>query len=108
MNMGTVYSFFKEKCSKPKNQQGLEIQLEVKTNQIANLEKALQILSKKLKANEIEYLEAKTNFEVMLNTLQKSHYKLSIELHNKDIEIKKLKEKLKKKGSFFKISNLFN
>jgi len=53
-------------------------------------------------------LEAKTNFEVMLNTLQKSHYKLSIELHNKDIEIKKLKEKLKKNGSFFKISNLFN
>jgi predicted nucleic acid-binding Zn-ribbon protein len=86
----------------------LEIQLEVKTNQIANLEKALQILSKRLKANEIEYLEAKTNFEVMLNTLQKSHYKLSIDLHNKDIEIKNLNEKLNKKGSFFKISSLFN
>ena len=38
----------------------------------------------------------------MLNTIQKSHYKLSIELHNKDIEIKKLKEKLKKNGSFLK------
>jgi len=108
MNMGTVYSFLKEKCSKPKNQQGLQIQLEVKSTQIANLEKALQILSKRLKANEIEYLEAKTNFEVMLNTLQKSHYKLSIDLHNKDIEIKNLNEKLNKKGSFFKISSLFN
>ena len=68
----------------------------------------LRLLSKRLKANEIEYLEAKTNFEVMLNTLQKSHYKLSIELHNKDIEIKNLNEKLKKKGSFFKLSSLFN
>ena len=108
MDMGAVYSIIKRKNSKQNTNKGLQLELEVKTNHIYQLEKALHTLSKKNKTNEIKYLEDTTSYEIMLNTLQKSNYKLSIDLHKRELEIKKLNEYINKTAYRFRIPGFFN
>lgn len=108
MDMGAIHSIVRRKNSKQNINKGLQLELEVKTNRIYQLEKALHTISKKNKTNEIKYLEDTTRYEIMLNTLQKSHYKLSIDLHKKNLEIKKLNEYINKTAYRFRIPRLFN